>query len=72
MNDNVALRDQEVLKLMYDLGKGPYRSLPSYTHIREFTETFPKPLEPKFVADGLPPPHDQRKNTRIDRKITRF
>ncbi len=55
MINNMNERDQEVLKLLYDLGRdGPYRSLPSYTHIREFTATFPKELKSKFVADGLP------------------
>ena len=55
MINNMNERDQEVLKLLYDLGRdGPYRSLPSYTHIQEFSLTYPKKKDQPFVADGLP------------------
>ena len=82
MQNKVTERDAEILKLMYDFGKEPYRSLSSYTCIREFTvtfpkyvkpefvETFPKKLQTKFVADGLPPQHDKRKNPTNNRTIS--
>lgn len=56
MINNMNERDQEALQLLYNLGGGrAYRSLPSYTCIKEFIPLFVRDSQPKFIADGLPP-----------------
>jgi hypothetical protein len=44
----------EAIKELYLVAQGPYPKGPSYSCVKEFTESYPKKKTSAFIADGLP------------------
>ena len=52
---NYSERDQETLELFYNLNQGRPYNPPSYTCIKEFTNSFPKHIVPELESEKPAP-----------------